>query len=420
MGTTNAVASGDGTRLRSVLFVDFDNTYLGLQTLDARAAGVFAAHPERWVAWLEQGRDTAGATGRRFLAKNVYLNPVAFADQRAMFVRAGFRVVDCPPLTTRGKNSADMYMVLDIVDALVHAVRYDDFVLVSADADFTPVLHRIRAMDRRITVVTGGPAATAYRVVADVCVPAEDLAEISANGTDAGEPTVAVAAGAPGLAPAPASTDIATLPAVVAAITELVTTADKPVPAAAVAQRALDIEPRIKDLGWAGYGSFQSFVARYVPGLEYLPGPQQNFVVDPGRHSADQIPRRIRPGLGPALEQVAAVADAPVLSSQEYAALFAAVAADLAATPFALNATAKQVRNRLDLADVPIGRRPVAVVLRGLAYCEVELVGGITPRELAEAWAGYVVEQAREAGMGMAPELCAEVHAWLVGGVPEG
>jgi uncharacterized LabA/DUF88 family protein len=76
---------------------------------------------------------------------------------RPFFTRAAFRVVDCPPLTTRGKNSADIYMVLDILDALEHPTSFDEFILLSADADFTPVMLRLRAHDRRTVLLATGP-----------------------------------------------------------------------------------------------------------------------------------------------------------------------------------------------------------------------------------------------------------------------
>jgi uncharacterized LabA/DUF88 family protein len=55
-------------------------------------------------------------------------------------------VVDCPPLTQRGKTSADVYMVMDVLDALEHKTEFDEFIILSSDADFTPVLLRLRAL----------------------------------------------------------------------------------------------------------------------------------------------------------------------------------------------------------------------------------------------------------------------------------
>lgn len=118
---------------RSVLFVDFDNVYSGLVSIDPAAAAAFATDPSTWVDWLAAGSDQDGAFERRFLMRNCYLNPVEHSKFRVFFTRAGFRVVDCPPLTNQGKNSADIHMVLDVVDAMAHPAEYDEFVIASAD-----------------------------------------------------------------------------------------------------------------------------------------------------------------------------------------------------------------------------------------------------------------------------------------------
>src|SRR5680860_376238 len=162
---------------RTALFVDFDNIYIGLQASDAEAARAFAESPNRWVDALSTGVDGSGAFERRWLVRVCYLNPVRFGAFRPYFTRNGFRVVDCPPLTARQKNSADIHMVLDILDALEHPVRYDEFVVASADADFTPVMMRLRSHDRRTAIVTAGPAAAAYKSVCDMVTTPEQLTD---------------------------------------------------------------------------------------------------------------------------------------------------------------------------------------------------------------------------------------------------
>ena len=114
-------------------------------------------HPARWLAALEHGGDAEGEFTRRFLVRSCYLNPAAFASFRPNFTRAGFRVVDCPSLTQQGKSSADINLVLDAVDAFNGPTRYDEFMILSADADFTPLALRFRAADRRVTIVTASP-----------------------------------------------------------------------------------------------------------------------------------------------------------------------------------------------------------------------------------------------------------------------
>jgi hypothetical protein len=159
--------------LKSALFVDFDNVYLGLQSVDAKAADLFATEPGSWLAALTGGDD--GAAAHRFLVRNCYLNPSRFSKFRANWTRAGFRVIDCPSLTQQGKSSTDINLVLDAVDVLAGAVKVDEFFIASADADFTSLVHRIRAADRATTVIVAGAVASAYRNVADHVIETDNL-----------------------------------------------------------------------------------------------------------------------------------------------------------------------------------------------------------------------------------------------------
>lgn len=184
---------------RAALFVDFDNIYLGLRQVDPHAAEEFATNPSRWLAWLERHYPDveAGADDpprRRLLLRNCYLNPRSFSRYRADFSRAAFRVVDCPPITRQGKTSTDIHMVMDILDTLNHSTHFDEFILLSADADFTPVLFRLRLHDRRTLVVSVGPASPAYRNAADLLVSEEEFVTMALGGRTDGVERASVSA----------------------------------------------------------------------------------------------------------------------------------------------------------------------------------------------------------------------------------
>jgi hypothetical protein len=181
-------------RIRTALFVDFDNIYLGLHRVDPEAAEVFATEPTRWMAWLERGFAGKGMgvpadafrPSRAVLVRKCYLNPKTFHKYRPYFTRAAFEVVDCPPLTSQGKTSSDIRMVMDILDSLGHPTHFDEFAIMSGDADFTPVLMRLRAHDRRTTVVAVGYAASAYTAACDRLITEdrfiEDTLRVSVDG----------------------------------------------------------------------------------------------------------------------------------------------------------------------------------------------------------------------------------------------
>jgi uncharacterized LabA/DUF88 family protein len=71
--------------------------------------------------------------------------------------------------------------VLDIVDLLQHDVHYDEFIVFSADADFTPVLRKLRRWDRRTTVLAVGFPSATYQASADLLIDQDDFVRAGAN-----------------------------------------------------------------------------------------------------------------------------------------------------------------------------------------------------------------------------------------------
>jgi hypothetical protein len=171
------------THVRSALFVDFDNIYLGLQREDPSAAEQFATDPTRWLLWLQDHlpidpqSDRTDRRDRKILFRRCYLNPSQFGRFRPYFTRSAFEVVDCPPLTSGGKTSADIHMVMDILDTLGHPTRFDEFILLSGDADFTPVLLRLSKHDRRSAILAIGPASVAYKAACDLLIDQDTFLE---------------------------------------------------------------------------------------------------------------------------------------------------------------------------------------------------------------------------------------------------
>ncbi len=96
----------------SALYVDFDNIYTRFLEADPEAARAFGMAPYRWVRWIENHalRILYGdGVRRRILKRMCYLNPQRYQEFRYHFIRSAFQVVDCPPLTTRGKTSTDIH-----------------------------------------------------------------------------------------------------------------------------------------------------------------------------------------------------------------------------------------------------------------------------------------------------------------------
>ena len=190
-------SSPSPTHMRTALFVDFDNIYLGLQREDPVAAEQFATDPTRWLSWLQEKLEGTQLEGnprrRKILFRRCYLNPSQFGRFRPYFTRSAIEVVDCPPLTSGGKTSADIHMVMDILDTLSHPTRFDEFILLSGDADFTPVLLRLSKHDRRSAILAIGPASVAYKAACDLLIDQDTFLEEAIGATP--NPAARAAAG---------------------------------------------------------------------------------------------------------------------------------------------------------------------------------------------------------------------------------
>ncbi len=153
----------------AALYVDFDNIYTRFLEMDPEAARAFGTMPHRWVKWLEAHalRMLYGDGVRRRILKRVcYINPQRYHDFRTNFIRAAFRVIDCPPLTQQGKTSTDIHLVMDCMDDLSHSTRFEEFIILSGDADFTPLLIRLQEHARRTLVLSVGYSSPAYTAAA--------------------------------------------------------------------------------------------------------------------------------------------------------------------------------------------------------------------------------------------------------------
>ncbi|MFD0059545.1 NYN domain-containing protein [Streptomyces sp. NPDC056690] len=376
------------------------------------------------MEWLEGVNDPATAPGgvaRRFLVRNVYLNPSTFSHYRAVFTRSGFRAIDCPPLTARNKNSADIHMVLDIMDALVNPTRYDEFVILSGDADFTPVLRRLREQDRWTTVVTPGLSAAAYRSNCDTLVTPEHLAAAVRGDVYEGGETSLDYVPRPYMASPRGSTDkqpqahqTADAGAIAEAIRVAVRASDRPLTSAAAAQAALAVDSTVANT-WCGAESFGNFVKLHVPDLQYQPSPP-GHILDPARHAASDISERTWTELDPLLQRVSTVTGAPALTADSYRTLFEALADDLRQQPFYLFPTSKRVRDQTEVRGTPVARGPVNFVIRGLKSAGQPLNDSVTAEELAAAWTQSVFALCENAQMRLSDDDRQAIRGWLTQG----
>ena len=249
----------------STVFVDYDNIYLSLKRKNEEAAKRFAKDSALWLREIESGRLITPTNGsnftipRRIVMSRCYGNPVprrnasdnstdmnSFPFVRHHFLRAGFEVVDCPPLTAQLKNSADIRMVMDVRDVLNHETRFDEFILLSGDADFTPVLHRLRAHARRTVVFANDHTAQPYTAISDGEIREADLISLLLEGRIDGE----VRSGGE-LREATAAELEGMRKSIVAEVAGTVRSAGQPVPLEALADKAVRALGHDKTVGSA-------------------------------------------------------------------------------------------------------------------------------------------------------------------------
>ena len=387
--------------MKSALFVDFDNVYTQLRQLQPAAAERFARQPIEWIRWLTDsleipvGHDPAAR--RRLLVRRCYLNPNWYQTYRHAFLRAGFEIVDCPPVTAQGKTSTDIHMVLDIVELLSHETRYDEFIVLSADADFTPVLRKLRRYDRRTSVLAIGFPSAAYQASADLLIDErlfiEQALGLSAEAADAGQGLAAATPGLPevaapadaapgepapsGLAPRAASA--ADLARVAQRIQQLLAQAPVPVAAGPLALRLRNEFSPLLDQ-WNGHATFKPFFRSLaLAPLVWLNG-SGGRVADPARHPLDNLlatdaetpAERDAQWAGQEVvlavaRDVCALTGAPLLPPGVVRHVLERLCDDLAQQDYEPTETARRIRTQCQQRHgLEVSMRDVVFILRGM------------------------------------------------------
>ncbi len=301
----------------SAIFVDYDNIYMSLKRKSEEAAKRFAKLSQDWLKGIETGslitatNSVLGTAKRRIVMNRCYGNPVprrnnhdnstdmsSFPFIRHHFLRAGCEVVDCPPLTAQLKNSSDIRMVMDVRDYLTHETYFDEFIILSGDADFTPVLQRLRQHARRTVIYCNEYTAQPYTAICDGEVREADLIALLL----AQEPSIAAPVAAGGIeqqsqrvstglsvqSPAPAPSVPSLRHEIIAEVIASVRSAAMPVPLEALADRALRVlgHEKTVNTSWAGAGSFRELLRQSLPTEIQLTDQPPYFAYDPKRHSA--------------------------------------------------------------------------------------------------------------------------------------
>lgn len=412
-------------RARTALYLDFDNVFGGLIKLDPDAAIQFAESPGVWLTRLSTSLTVDGP--RRWLVLRCYMNPAGwvphpdpdagprlyFSRFRPFFTGAGFDVIDCPRLT-HSKNAADIRMVVDAVDALGAETRYDEFVIASGDSDMTPLLVRLRAADRRTTIVSPSDAAEAFTAVADRLVNGQQVLELVQGeevdlDEDAASPVDSPATGQTslGLDRDAAFEKFRTI------VTERYAAASGPLNLASLAQEVRRQLDGSIDSSWFGSGGF----ARSVESLE-LPHMRlsSHLLWDDSRHEAPDVGDTApEPPLPTPVLRLAALLNLPRLRKEAWPPVYQVLSEYAASHHFSLTEATRWSRDRLAERGVDVSRRAVGFVTQGAAFggCPLYRQPSPSAEEVGAAFVENLLSRADAAGITLTTEEVEAVRAWL-------
>lgn len=411
--------------LRSALFLDFDNVFSGLLKLDPTVAMSFAQQPQVWLERLAS-RDQQR---RRWLVLRCYMNPsgsvpdplkpdtrVAFFRFRSAFTDAGFEVVDCPRLS-HTKNGADIRLVIDAVESLAAHARYDEFVIGSGDSDMTPLLVKLRAADRGVTLMSPSDSAVVMRSVADQLIGGEDLLELSDTRVDAVDAALDADIDEP--AEGVALDEAAAREQFGARVAELYAASSEPLNLASLgAQLRAELGAVATETKWFSHGGFAKAIqALALPGLR-MGG---NFMWDDTRHVPDLSPAEVAgdadSSVPQAVLQVRSVLKVPPLTPRSWQRIYESLATYVSSHEYNLNEMTKWTRDQLAAEGVPVNRQAPSLVALGASYGDCPLYREPPPdsEEIKQAFVSNLLGRVVAADLELSHSEVDDVRSWFSG-----
>jgi uncharacterized protein (TIGR00288 family) len=266
---------------RIALLLDYENLAIG-----ARESGTrFDLEPVH----------AALASRGRIVVRRAYADWQEFADDRRMLARGNVELIEVPQrLGATRKNAADIKLAVDAVELALERAFIDTFALGTGDSDFTPLVQKLRALDRRVIGIGLRRSTSALLPPAcDEFLYYERLAGVEPSATAAGQPS--------GRPPTRAEAGAATEPLggeppvslnslVADTLASLQDSAEGPIYASALKRAILRRDPTFSeaDHGFRGFGELLRHLAqqgvvelaegpaRGDPGVDFPGGDEEN------------------------------------------------------------------------------------------------------------------------------------------------
>jgi uncharacterized LabA/DUF88 family protein len=124
---------------RIALFLDYEN--LAISARDHLGGMAFDMRPVS-DALAERGR---------VVVRRAYADWSFFDTDRRMLTRSHVELIDMPQrMGASRKNAADIKMVVDALEVAFERSYISTFVLCTGDSDFTPLVHKLRELNKRV------------------------------------------------------------------------------------------------------------------------------------------------------------------------------------------------------------------------------------------------------------------------------
>ena len=124
---------------RIALFLDYENLAIGAR--DGLGVAPFDFGPVA-DALAERGR---------VVARRAYADWSAFDEDRRLLARAQVELIEIPQrIGGSRKNAADIKMAVDAIEMAYERGFITTFAIGTGDSDFTPLVHKLRELDKRV------------------------------------------------------------------------------------------------------------------------------------------------------------------------------------------------------------------------------------------------------------------------------
>jgi uncharacterized LabA/DUF88 family protein len=124
---------------RIALFVDFENLAIGAR--DALGGMEFDLEPIS-NALAERGR---------VISRRAYADWSMFADARQALTHSHVELIEIPQrIGATRKNAADIKMAVDAIEVAFEREYVTTFVICTGDSDFTPLVHKLRELNKKV------------------------------------------------------------------------------------------------------------------------------------------------------------------------------------------------------------------------------------------------------------------------------